>query len=90
MKLHRYVTPGQEVWSLPARGAWIEINELRRERSERTVSLPARGAWIEITGQSRMDQGRRSLPARGAWIEILYVYRPGANVNVAPRKGGVD
>ena len=34
-------------WSLPPRGAWIEI-ALYRRRSRQGWSLPPRGAWIEI------------------------------------------
>ena len=44
--------------SLPARGAWIEIVALYRQRAERQ-SLPARGAWIEIRRPPR--------PPRNVW-----------------------
>ena len=37
------------ILSLPARGAWIEIQP-RPWRGSALESLPARGAWIEICG----------------------------------------
>ena len=58
------------LWSLPARGAWIEIFLDEQERDFHR-SLPARGAWIEIlffATRPKIEKG--SLPARGAWIEI--------------------
>ena len=33
--------------SLPVRGAWIEIAELRKAADD-LESLPVRGAWIEM------------------------------------------
>ena len=35
-------------WSLPARGAWIEIGNFFAVVYQKELSLPARGAWIEI------------------------------------------
>ena len=56
-------------WSLPVRGAWIEMMSAY-SLSLKRVSLPVRGAWIEIpTGMSCLP-AQRSLPVRGAWIEI--------------------
>ena len=57
-------------WSLPIRGAWIEIRWPRRRATWRR-SLPIRGAWIEI-GKTRTPETSQqtSLPIRGAWIEI--------------------
>ena len=34
-------------WSLPSRGAWIEI-ALQGKTNDILASLPSRGAWIEI------------------------------------------
>ena len=34
-------------WSLPAGGAWVEIQEHGFDLSA-IMSLPARGAWVEI------------------------------------------
>ena len=36
------------VWSLPVRGAWIEIRTLPQPEQLHKPSLPVRGAWIEI------------------------------------------
>ena len=61
-------------WSLPSRGAWIEIG---LEFSRRTVvgeSLPSRGAWIEIKPNCfALLMVAMSLPSRGAWIEMLEI-----------------
>ena len=61
-------------WSLPVRGAWIEMFTRQREKMWEALSLPVRGAWIEIScgGALRHPPGL-SLPVRGAWIEILIV-----------------
>ena len=39
-------------WSLPPRGAWIEI-QVSRSEDNHTPSLPPRGAWIEIQQADR-------------------------------------
>ena len=56
--------------SHPARGAWIEIAEVRRPRLWPGPSHPARGAWIEIVVRLYNTTTFRSHPARGAWIEM--------------------
>ena len=75
--------------SLPARGAWIEINSLKF-LSLLQQSLPARGAWIEITIEEIATKWIKSLPARGAWIEMSMQGNQPDNGNVAPRTGSVD
>ena len=55
--------------SHPARGAWIEINQLTCTLDS-SGSHPARGAWIEISRQKMVALDLKSHPARGAWIEI--------------------
>ena len=35
-------------WSLPVRGAWIEIRTIACVSAGAGASLPVRGAWIEI------------------------------------------
>ena len=55
--------------SLPAWGAWIEIN-VADLKLALTESLPAWGAWIEIGGKDSCVILDLSLPAWGAWIEI--------------------
>ena len=56
-------------WSLPSRGAWIEIPEAFTLGRSCGGSLPSRGAWIEIsprafsalTLRSRSPRGERGL-----------------------------
>ena len=62
---------GENVTSLPVRGAWIEILQ-RRVLQNKRESLPVRGAWIEIEGENLQVLQKESLPVRGAWIEIIY------------------
>ena len=56
--------------SLPAWGAWIEIQYAPHFGGQHTSSLPAWGAWIEIIMPSTISMDAKSLPAWGAWIEI--------------------
>ena len=46
---NRPIPPGNHnvLWSLPSRGAWIEIISIDDSISDNT-SLPSRGAWIEM------------------------------------------
>ena len=77
------------IWSLPSRGAWIEI--LKTGDDVRIgLSLPSRGAWIEIIKLFISDFERRSLPSRGAWIEIGPLEWYGRVSCVAPLAGSVD
>ena len=75
--------------SLPSRGAWIEIPDIRCTAVSR-VSLPSRGAWIEIRCADRRGRTQRSLPSRGAWIEIGRRLLACARGGVAPLAGSVD
>ena len=43
------------IWSLPVRGAWIEMLDAAENEGE-NASLPVRGAWIEI-GTAPPQQG---------------------------------
>ena len=55
-------------WSLPARGAWIEMFTLVFDRAFEFGSLPARGAWIEMLllgGIPGMVYGRSPRGERG-------------------------
>ena len=61
------------VWSLPARGVWIEIKSCAVKVKMMPQSLPARGVWIEIGLSAAVDGYKMSLPARGVWIEISTV-----------------
>ena len=58
-------------WSLPVRGAWIEMLNARPFVIYGAPSLPVRGAWIEMRSLLRYENNTNvSLPVRGAWIEI--------------------
>ena len=76
--------------SRPARGAWVEIEEVEELRAE-LQSRPARGAWVEISFLGASSRGvGMSRPARGAWVEILTALSLSLNsIIVAPRKGRV-
>ena len=52
-------------WSLPARGAWIEMF-LAWIGSRVIMSLPARGAWIEIDWQIMSDYTYWVAPRKGS------------------------
>ena len=60
-----------DVPSLSARRAWIEILKNLRSADYVFASLSARRAWIEIAVQARCNQPQPSLSARRAWIEII-------------------
>ena len=83
--------PGKisSAWSLPVRGAWIEIIPGRDVVWIRP-SLPVRGAWIEIDEGNPAVEISTSLPVRGAWIEIGNIIFNDLKDIVAPRKGSVD
>ena len=58
------------IWSLPVRGAWVEIASSPRQAGLNR-SLPVRGAWVEIAiPPPRSAPAGGSLPVRGAWVEI--------------------
>ena len=52
------------LWSLPARGAWIEIAD-NPDRGGEEWSLPARGAWIEIWNGPQVMEGQNSRSPQG-------------------------
>ena len=58
------------LWSLPTRGAWIEMTGPLTNCFRICASLPTRGAWIEIANSTTGTTHHTSLPTRGAWIEI--------------------
>ena len=63
------VKPHWNCWSLPVRGAWIEIRAFSVLPSP-FPSLPVRGAWIEIEFHHTFTDLQESLPVRGARVEI--------------------
>ena len=59
-------------WSLPVRGAWVEMSLVCFWVYPKT-SLPVRGAWVEIPACIVLLKARNSsLPVRGAWVEISW------------------
>ena len=48
LKWGRAAAADAQGWSLPVRGAWIEIGRSARSWRKRCTSLPVRGAWIEM------------------------------------------
>ena len=75
--------------SLPVRGAWIEIPNIKT-LATRSASLPVRGAWIEIVLPASGSPPNTSLPVRGAWIEIFFPAFVFLHTPVAPCEGSVD
>ena len=82
--------PENQIWSLPAWGAWIEIigegffflSPYRRS--------PHGERGLKFCQLRRDGGGKVSLPAWGAWIEIMTVKDTAGNEVVAPRMGSVD
>ena len=56
---------GRKIRSLPVRGAWIEIAELRKAADD-LESLPVRGAWIEIALFGLIFRVVRVAPRKGS------------------------
>ena len=53
MLLHACAPTGAG-WSLPVRGAWVEIHTAAGDAAEREGSLPVRGAWVEMEQMGHM------------------------------------
>ena len=77
------------MWSLPVRGAWVEIRDGHRMQELVGKSLPVRGAWVEILLSGISNELITSLPVRGAWVEIQSLGIIGIAYDVAPRAGSV-
>ena len=90
MKFFRLRYPSIGGWSLPVRGAWIEM--FGRSRSApQPLSLPVRGAWIEIpVGADVGIEARGRSPEGERGLESLLAQLISAFLPVAPRKGSVD
>ena len=55
----------------PFAGAWIEIINPLKKRSDFSFVAPFAGAWIEILGFLGPVLGPCVAPFAGAWIEII-------------------
>ena len=86
MKLEEATLNAKQEWSLPVRGAWIEIRCLPAKRRRNLESLPVRGAWIEIRWSADLLQRRvRRSPCgeRGLkWLAAKHHYRRVASLPV--------
>ena len=78
-----------DVSSLSARRAWIEISSLD-DILAGVKSLSARRAWIEIEARTLVSKTVKSLSARRAWIEIAVLNLIPLSETVALRKESVD
>ena len=77
-------------WSLPVRGAWVEMIANMYVFSCFVPSLPVRGAWVEIFRTfPTVRVLLLSLPVRGAWVEIGLKKEAEHGAYVAPRAGSV-
>ena len=90
LKFFRGKCSVKEVWSLPSRGAWIEI-ELLSQASTATSSRSPHGerGLKYLLGYPRFQRAL-SLPSRGAWIEISRLANCTHQLSVAPLTGSVD
>ena len=90
LKYDRRSSTGCCDWSLPVRGAWIEIVCVGKEQINRVRRSPCgerglksqHGRWALLPLQS--------LPVRGAWIEMRLHFCWCCAARVAPRAGSVD
>ena len=73
--------------SLPARGAWIEMQcpALRRHIGGSRSPLGERGLKCRDRGKHERRTG--SLPARGAWIEMIPILHPSSPRPSLPARG---
>ena len=59
-------TPPKSLWSLPVRGAWVEIASAHSPRRTAHSSLPVRGAWVEICNRRISSIAYRVAPRAGS------------------------
>ena len=79
------------VWSLPVRGAWIEIFPASSFlRADSSRSPCGERGLKSVCLRVRAQTEDASLPVRGAWIEMVQQTRKVRIVIVAPRAGSVD
>jgi len=76
--------------SLPARGAWIEIEIYRRGTCDGDSRSPHGERGLKLYASQKEPEETPSLPARGAWIEICSDSCTEVSAFVAPRTGSVD
>ena len=74
--------------SRPARGAWVEIEEVKQLRLE-LQSRPARGAWVEMRERQQVQLDARRAPQGARGLKLVGLNSMPAETHVAPRKGRV-
>ena len=76
--------------SLPARGAWVEIDVEIKLRPKTGESLPARGAWVEIhTEKVKLPDGTSRSPRGERGLKLVWDFGLECDLPVAPREGSV-
>ena len=89
MKLVEAGTQIKSVESLPARGAWVEIDN-RSNKDRVMVSRSPHGErGLKFVQLLHFFNHLLSLPARGAWVEIVRSRLSLSVGRVAPRTGSV-
>ena len=74
--------------SLPARGAWIEIDKAAALFDTIERSLPARGAWIEIDSEQAMTYTEPSRSPHGErGLKYIGISRNAAFIVSLPARG---
>ena len=77
-------------WSLPVRGAWIEMGSPHLNWLVNFCRSPCGERGLKYRLMCYHFRRRKSLPVRGAWIEIYSLYALLMSSQVAPRAGSVD
>ena len=77
------------VWSLPARGVWIEIYSPTYCQA-RAGHSPQGECGLKFLTPPGITHAKESLPARGVWIEMFHRRNGMRARGVTPRKGSVD
>ena len=90
LKYTLYREKSKQIWSLPARGAWIEVLNEQLAMLGATGRFPQGERGLKFFKVNCCHFLTSSLPARGAWIEVLGGYDTEFVAHVASRKGSVD
>ena len=77
-------------WSLPSRGAWIEIGYRAFRQVVELCRSPHGERGLKFCHFPAHFLRAGSLPSRGAWIEILAAWPRAPDALVAPLTGSVD
>ena len=75
--------------SLPARGAWVEMEGRTRLLATKKGRSPHGERGLKFEWVIQETAQCVSLPARGAWVEITMLRAMATRARVAPRTGSV-